>query len=197
MHDVTQIISALKKGNPEASGRLLKIVYDQLRDLATRKIANERSDITLQATGLVHEAYLRLMGSTDQAAWNDRSHFFAAASEAMRRILVEAARRRSRLKRGGDRQRQELFESQISAPEKCVEILAVHESLDSLEAVSPESAQLVKLRYFAGFTIPEAAEILQISPRKANQIWTYARTWLLAELTDGDTQRSFAESDEP
>lgn len=190
MNDVTKILAEIKKGSQQASDELLPIVYNELRNLATCKLAQERPGQTLQATALVHEAYLRLVGSSKDAAWDDRGHFFAAAAEAMRRILIEAARRKSRLKRGGHAARHELDEAQIAAPGKSDDILAVHEALDKLEATNPEAAKLVKLRYFAGFTISEAAEALAISPRKTNQVWAYARAWLLSEIGDGVTETS-------
>lgn len=182
MKDVTKILSEIKEGLPNASDELLPIVYEELRRLAASKMNRESPEMTLQATALVHEAYLRLVGSPEQVAWDNRGHFFAAAGEAMRRILVEAARRRSRQKRGGGLVQHVLDESRIASPAKSAEMLAVHEALDRLESVSPEAAELVKLRYFAGFTVYESAEMLGFSPRKANQIWAYARAWLLEEL---------------
>ena len=184
MNEVTKIISEVKKGLPNASDQLLPLVYDELRKLAVCKISSESPGITLQATALVHEAYLRLVGSTNDELWDDRGHFFAAAAEAMRRILVEAARRRHRTKRGGGAVREDLHESQLELPGISEELLAVHDVLDRLQEVSEEAARLVKLRYFAGFTINESAAMMKISPRKANQIWAYARAWLIDELSE-------------
>ena len=184
MSDVTLLLNEIHQGNSAAADRLLPLVYDELRSLAARKIHHERPDITLQATALVHEAYLRLVGSELRASWDSRAHFFGAAAEAMRRILVDAARHRSRLKRGGGAQREPLVDVEINAKLDPDEILEVHEALDRLEAVQPQAARLVKLRYFAGFTIPEAAGMLEVSPRKANQLWAYAKAWLLDAMAD-------------
>ena len=182
MSDVTQILSALEQGDPSAAEQLLPLVYEELRKLAAQKMAQENPGQTLQATALVHEAYMRLVDVDQAQHWNSRGHFFAAASEAMRRILVEHARRKTRQKRGGDLNRREFTD--IPNPRKSEEVLAVHAALEGLEVENPTAARLVKLRYFAGFTNQEAAEILRVSPRKADQIWTYARTWLLGEIED-------------
>lgn len=184
MSDVTVLLNQIEQGDSIAAERLLPLVYDELRSLATRKMQREKPDMTLQATALVHEAYLRLVGSDGDSGWENRAHFFAAAAESMRRILVEAARRRSRLKRGGDRAREELDEIQIDSSLDPDEIVAIHEALDKLEATHLQAAQLVKMRYFAGFTINEAATMLDISPRKTNQLWAYAKAWLLDEMGD-------------
>jgi RNA polymerase sigma factor (TIGR02999 family) len=184
MSDVTRILSAIDEGDPHAAEQLLPLVYDELRKLAAHKLAQEKPGQTLQATALVHEAYLRLVDSDKVHHWNSRGHFFIAAAEAMRRILVESARRKGRLKRGGAIRRQDLPIEAIVAPAPADELLAVHEALDQLESANQQAADLVKLRYFAGFTIPEAAEKLGISPRKANQVWAYARAWLLAHISD-------------
>ncbi|HHK42452.1 MAG TPA: sigma-70 family RNA polymerase sigma factor [Planctomycetaceae bacterium] len=184
MSDVTLLLNEIRQGDATAADRLLPLVYNELRTLAARRMHHERPDITLQTTALVHEAYLRLVGSASQAGWENRGHFFGAAAEAMRRILVDAARHRSRLKRGGGAPRQPLVDVEINAKLDPDEILAIHEALDRLESVQPQAAQLVKLRYFAGFTIPEAAEMLEVSPRKANQLWAYAKAWLLDALAD-------------
>jgi RNA polymerase sigma factor (TIGR02999 family) len=184
MTDVTRILTAIQNGDNQAAEELLPLVYDELRRLAARRLGQEKPGQTLQATALVHEAYLRLVGSSDCQHWDGRGHFFVAAAEAMRRILVENARRKGRIKRGGQTQRQEL-EDGILAPEASRdELLAVHEALDKLEAANLEAAKLVKLRYFAGLTISQAAESLGVSARKANQLWAYARAWLLAEIGD-------------
>ena len=179
MSEVTRILSAIEQGDPHAAEQLLPLVYDELRKLAAAKLAQEKPGQTLQATALVHEAYLRLVG--DQH-FDNRGHFFAAAAEAMRRILVQKARYKSRIKHGGDWQRCELDAVEIVAPATPEETLAVDEALTKLESANAPAADLVKLRYFAGMTIPQAAESLGISARKANQLWAYARAWLLAEL---------------
>lgn len=162
----------------------MPLVYDELRKLAAARLARENPGHTLQATALVHDAYLRLVDVETVQNWDSRGHFFAAAAEAMRRILVEVARRKSQLKHGGDHQRRELVEEAISLPAPHDELLAVHEALSKLEAKHDEAARLVKLRYFAGLTIRETAESMRMSPRKANRLWTYARAWLVAELAD-------------
>lgn len=182
MKDVTQLLADVEAGTKGASEELLPLVYDELRAMASRKMASERPDSTLQATALVHEAYVRLVGSGDGEGWNHRGHFFAAAAESMRRILVEIARAKSRQKRGGDLEREALYESAIAAPVKSDQVLAVNEAMERFAETNPEAAELVKLRYFAGFTNAEAAEALGISPRKANQLWAYARVWLAAEI---------------
>ena len=184
MNDVTQIISRVRQGDPLAADELLPVVYDELRKLAAHKLAQEKPGQTLQATALVHEAYLRLIGPVDGSAWDGRGHFFAAAAESMRRILVEAARRKARIKRGGNVERTELDLARIVAPINSDEVLAVQDALEDLESINPQAAQLVKLRYFAGMTIAEAACVLEVSPRKTNQVWAYARAWLLAEIQE-------------
>jgi RNA polymerase sigma factor (TIGR02999 family) len=181
MTDVTHILSAIEQGEPQAAAQLLPLVYDGLRRLAAEKLAQERPGQTLQPTALVHEAYLRLVDVEQAQHWDSRGHFFAAAAEAMRRILVENARRKGRLKHGGGRAREQ-GEADIACPEKPQRLLALDEALDRLATTSPQAAELVKLRYFAGFSNAEAAELLGISPRKANQVWAYARAWLQEEL---------------
>ena len=182
MHDVTRILSQIESGDPSAAEQLLPLVYEELRKLAAAKLAQEKPGQTLQATALVHDAYLRLIGPGEAQAFDNRGHFFAAAAEAMRRILVDKARRKGRLKHGAELVRQELDDIDIAAPAKPDEILAIDEALNKLESTNEIAAQLVKLRYFAGLTIREAAEALGVSSRKANQIWAYARVWLLAEI---------------
>jgi RNA polymerase sigma factor (TIGR02999 family) len=179
MSDVTQILSQIANGDPTAAEQLLPLVYDELRKLAAARMAAESPGHTLQATALVHEAYLRLVGGQPPREWDGRAHFFAAAAEAMRRILVEKARHRSRQKHGGDVRREDRDLNQLAAPSTPEEVLAVHEALDQLQAVHPEAARLVTLRYFLGMTIPEAADALAVSPRKADQLWSYARVWLM------------------
>jgi RNA polymerase sigma factor (TIGR02999 family) len=182
MTDVTRILSAIEQGDPSAAEQLLPLVYDELRRLAAAQMAQEKPDHTLDATALVHEAYLRLVpGAKLQAAWQGRRHFFAVAAEAMRRILVESARRRAADKRGGGWQRLPLDEAQriTESPEG---LIALHEVLDQFAALSPERADLVKLRFFAGLSMPEAAAALNISLATAERWWQYARTWLYAAL---------------
>jgi RNA polymerase sigma factor (TIGR02999 family) len=186
MNHVTQILDRIQHGDPSAGEKLLPLVYDELRKLAAARLAQEKPGQTLQATALVHEAYLRLVGTGASApSWDHRGHFFAAAAEAMRRILVEAARRKGREKHGGLLDRQELVQGAVALPVPPEELLAIDEALAKLEVTNLQAAQLVKMRYFAGFTIPETAEHMGISPRKANQIWTYARAWLATEIGDG------------
>jgi RNA polymerase sigma factor (TIGR02999 family) len=184
MSEVTRILSAIEQGDPHAADQLLPLVYEELRRLAARELAHEKPGQTLQATALVHEAYLRLVGSDPGQPWNSRGHFFAACAEAMRRILVEQARRKQRLKHGGRRTR-EPDPGDIAGPQRPERLLAVDEALGRLAEASPQAAELVKLRYFAGFSNAEAAPLLGISPRKASQVWAYARAWLREELRDG------------
>jgi RNA polymerase sigma factor (TIGR02999 family) len=178
MSEVTRILSAIEQGDPHAAELLLPLVYAELRQLAAAQLAQEKPGQTLQATALVHEAYLRLVDVAQAQQWNGRGHFFAAAAEAMRRILVEQARRRKAVKRGGDVQREALDPSAISVPTGDEELLAVHEALDDLARVDAQAATLVKLRFFAGMTAPEAAEALGLSVRSAHDLWAYARSWL-------------------
>jgi RNA polymerase sigma factor (TIGR02999 family) len=182
MTDVTRILSAIEQGDPHAAEQLLPQVYDELRKLAAQKLAGEKPGQTLQATALVHEAYLRLVDADTIQRWNNRGHFFAAAAEAMRRILVESARRRLRVKHGGGRERVELDSSAIVAPEFDQNLIALDQALDRLANEDLLSAQLVKLRYFAGLTIPRAAEMLGVSPRQADFLWSFARAWLQREI---------------
>ncbi len=180
MSDVTQILSAIQGGDAQASDQLLALLYDELRRLAAEKLAQERPGHTLQATALVHEAYLRLMDR--EQPWNSRGHFFAAAAEAMRRILVEQARRRNAAKRGGQAVREELPDSGIAAPEPDEDVLALNEALEQLTAADPAAANLVRLRFFAGLTMTEAAEALGMSVRSAHDLWAYARSWLRRQM---------------
>src|SRR6478752_7581496 len=182
MSDVTRILSQIEQGDSQASEKLLPLVYDELRKLAAAKMAQENPGHTLQATALVHDAYVRLVDVEKAEHWNSRGHFFGAAAEAMRRILVENARRRARVKHGGGRIREELASSGIAAPEIDEDLLALDAALARLAEHDAPSAELVKLRYFAGLTIPQAAEILGVSPRKADFIWSFARAWLRREL---------------
>lgn len=186
MNDITRILSAIEQGDPQAAEQLLPLVYDELRKLAAQKMAQEKPGQTLQATALVHEAYLRLVDREQVQQWGDRGFFFAAAAEAMRRILVENARRKKRLKRGGDRHRFDLDEVAETSEQADDRLLAVHEALDRLDAEDPQAAQLVKLRFFAGMSITDAAEVLGISRASAYEQWSYARAWLRCEVEDGD-----------
>jgi RNA polymerase sigma factor (TIGR02999 family) len=178
MNDVTRILSTIEEGNAQAIGDLFQLVYDELRRLAAEKIAQERPGQTLQATALVHEAYVRLVDVDKARQWKSRSHFFAAAAQAMRHILVDRARAKSSRKRGGDRVRVDFDDANAAAADIPEEILAVDEALARLAAVDSQAAELVKLRYFAGMPIPEAAEALNIPPRSADRLWAYARAWL-------------------
>ena len=178
MSDLTGILSAIDDGDPRAAEQLLPLVYDELRKLATLKLAQEKPGQTIQATALVHEAYLRLVNVKNAQDWNGRGHFFAAAAEAMRRILVEQARRRAAAKRGGHSERKPLDAAEMAAPAPDEQILAVHEALDDFAGTDPQAATLIKLRYFSGMTMTEAAEALGMSVRSANDLWAYARSWL-------------------
>ena len=182
MRDVTQILAAIEAGDRQASQDLLPLVYQELRRLAAQKLACEPAGQTLQATALVHEAYLRLVDTERQPQWDSRGHFFAAAAEAMRRILVENARRKRRIKHGGQQQRIELNEELLGQAAPSKDLLAVDEALVRLEAEQPERAQLIKLRYFAGLTLEQAAEAMQISRATASRYWTFGRAWLYKEL---------------
>jgi RNA polymerase sigma factor (TIGR02999 family) len=178
MSDVTRILSAIEQGDPHAAEQLLPLIYDELRRLAAQKMAQEKPGQTLQATALVHEAYLKLVDGEKAQHWNSRRHFFAAAADAMRHILVDRARRKHSRKRGGDRIRVEFDEAKVASVQDSDEVLAVDEALTGLAAADSQAAELVKLRYFAGLSIPEAAEVLHISPRSADRLWAYARAWL-------------------
>jgi RNA polymerase sigma factor (TIGR02999 family) len=184
MNDVTRILAAIEQGDPQAADRLLPLVYDELRQVAARSLAHESPGQTLQATALVHEAYLRLVADPERG-WDGRRHFFAAAAEAMRRILVESARRKGRVKHGGGLVRRDDGQD-VPAPERPEALLALDEALDRLASADPRAAELVKLRYFAGCSNAEAAGLLGVSPRKADQIWAYARAWLREEIGDGE-----------
>lgn len=178
MSDVTRILSAIEQGDLQAADQLLPLVYAELREVAAKKLAQEAPGYTLQTTELVHEAYLRLVDTDEARRWKSRGHFFAAAAEAMRRILVDRARRKRSQKRGGDHQRVPFDDANLVAAQDTDEVLAVDEALAGLAAADAQAAQLVKLRYFAGLSIPEAAEALEISPRSADRLWVYARAWL-------------------
>jgi RNA polymerase sigma factor (TIGR02999 family) len=183
MSDVTRILSAIEQGDPHAAEQLLPLVYDELRKLAAERMAQEKPGQTLQATALVHEAYLRLVDVERAQHWNSRGHFFAAAAEAMRRILVENARRKGRQKRGGARrQRVDLDSQELVSQATPDELLLLDDALATLTAEEPEAGQLVKLRYFAGLSVEQAAELLGLSRTTAYEHWAYARVWLHAEL---------------
>jgi RNA polymerase sigma factor (TIGR02999 family) len=189
MSDVTRILAAIEEGDSRAVDRLLPVVYQELRRLAAQRLSREKPGQTLQPTALVHEAYLRLLGADNQN-WKSRTHFFAAAVEAMRRILIENARRKHRLKRGGDRERADLNEDIAAADESSPDVLALDEALAKLREREPAVADLVKLRYFAGLTIEQAAEVLGISRRTANRQWAYARAWLFGEIRGDQGKKS-------
>ena len=188
MNEVTQILSDLARGDAHAAGQLLPLVYEELRKLAGARMAHEAPGNTLNATALVHEAYLRLVGSADAARWDSRGHFFAAAAEAMRRILVDHARRKAAARHGGGLARLELAPD-LAAPEPREDLLALDEALDRLAAEDPLKANLVKLRYFAGLTLPDAAATLGLSERTAGRHWAYARAWL-RRAVEGGGQKS-------
>jgi len=181
MNEVTRILSSIEHGDPTAADELLPLVYEELRKLAAAKMAHEAHGQTLQATALVHEAWLALVGN-ENVRWDGRAHFFAAAAEAMRRILINHARRRHAARRGGGLQRVDIQHLQLADSAKDDEILAVHDALDKLAAHDKTKAELVKLRYFVGLSNAEAAAVLGISEPTAKRYWTYARTWLLAEI---------------
>lgn len=184
MPDVTRIIEEIRLGDTSGTERLLDEVYRELRRLAADMMARERSGQTLQATALVHDAYLRLVGNATPPQWSGRGHFFAAAAEAMRRILVENARRKDRLKHGGAQSRVDLDVQCVVSEESSVDVLALDMALDKLAASDPDKAQVVKLRFFAGLTMPEVAAALGVSLATAERHWTFARSWLYAELAE-------------
>jgi RNA polymerase sigma factor (TIGR02999 family) len=193
MSEVTRILSGIEQGDPQAAEQLLPLVYEELRKLASQKLAKEHPGQTLQATALVHEAYLRLVDGEPRGSsppWNSRGHFFAAAAEAMRRILIDSARKKRRRKHGGDRQRLELDELTVPPNDQAGDLLALDDALKKLAQREPVKAELVKLRYFAGLTLEEAAACLEIAPATAKRYWAVARAWLYAALADaGDSTR--------
>jgi RNA polymerase sigma factor (TIGR02999 family) len=188
MNEITQVLERIQKGEPSAAEALLPLVYEELRKLAAQRMAEENPGQTLQATALVHEAYLRLVDADQQQRWDGRGHFFAAAAEAMRRILVEQARRKKTIKHGGGRRRIDADTVAIVAPEDSDDLVAIDEALDRLAALDPVKAELVKLRYFAGLTIEECAEALGISCATAKRYWTYSRVWLFEEINHESTK---------
>lgn len=181
---VTQILARIQEGDRRAAGELMPLVYEELRKLAEVRLANERAGHTLQATALVHEAYLRLVGDEDRPVWENRRHFFGAAAEAMRRILIESARRRAALKRGEGGAKVPLEEAYLVIEEPDVDLLALDEALERLGETDPPAAELVRLRYFAGLTHPEAADVLGLPLRTVERTWSYARAWLLRALQE-------------
>ena len=183
MADLTQLLDAAAVGDPTAATQLLPLVYDELRKLAAARMAAEQPGQTLQATALVHEAYLRLVGGQSPQHWNGRGHFFAAAAEAMRRILVEEARQKRTVKRGGGLQRIDLADDQLAAPGRGVDLVALDEALDKLARQDARKAELVKLRYFAGLTLRQAADVLGIAESTADADWAYVKSWLRLELS--------------
>ena len=188
MSDVTHILNAIEQGDGQASEKLLPLVYDELRKLAAARLANEKPGQTLQATALVHEAYIRLVDQTTPQQWDNSRHFFSAAAESMRRILVERARQKQSLKRGGDRDRVDLEAAEpVVLPIACDDVLGLEEALQRLEKKDYRKAELVKLRFFAGLTTAQAAQALGVSTTTAENDWTYARSWLRLEMAAGNT----------
>jgi RNA polymerase sigma factor (TIGR02999 family) len=185
MSEVTRILSAIEQGDSHAAEELLPLVYEELRKLAAQRLAQEKPGQTLQATALVHEAYLRLVDADRAQRWNSRGHFFAAAAEAIRRIIVESARRKNRLKHGRGHERVDLDSGCLVSAAPSFDLLALDEALSRLAETEPVKAELVKLRFFAGLTMPEAAAALKISLATAERYWTFAKSWLYAELADG------------
>ena len=188
MSDVTHILNAIDQGDPHAAEQLLPLVYEELRKLAAAKLTQEKPGQTLEATGLVHEAYVRLVGTEKEQRWDNRSHFFAAAAEAMRRILVENARRKKRSKHGGDRQRVDL-DSRIALDPEPDDLIALDEALSRLATEDAPAAELVKLHFFGGLAIEQVATVLGLSRASAYRLWAYARAWLRAEIESGDGDR--------
>jgi RNA polymerase sigma factor (TIGR02999 family) len=186
MSDLTRILAAIERGDRLAAEQLLPLVYDELRKLAAQRLAQEKPGQTLQATALVHEAYLRLVKAERAGGWDSRGHFFAAAAEAMRRILVDNARRKGGTRRGRGRARVDLDLDALAAPERADDLIALDEVLEQLARADPETAQLVKLRFFAGLGVKQAAEVLGIAPRTADFRWAYARAWLFQRLAGGE-----------
>jgi RNA polymerase sigma factor (TIGR02999 family) len=184
MSEVTRILSAIEQGDPHAAEQLLPLVYEELRQLAAQRLAHEAPGQTLQATALVHEAYLRLVDADRVPHWDSRGHFFAAAAEAMRRILIDNARRKRRPKHGGGRSRVSLDEALCLREAPSDDLLALDEALDQLAREDPAKAELVKLHYFAGLSLEEAGKVLGVSPRTAKRHWAYARAWLYAAIAD-------------
>jgi RNA polymerase sigma factor (TIGR02999 family) len=199
MSELTRILSAIEQGDPHAAAQLLPLVYDELRKLAAARLAREAPDHTLDATALVHEAYVRLVASPlreegEEPRWDNRGHFFAAAATAMRRILIERVRRRRRAIHGGGRKRQELHPDLVAAQAPSEDLLALDAALTKFAQRDPVKARLVELRYFAGLTGDQAARILGISPKTADRYWVYARAWLRREMEGGDADKPISEN---
>jgi RNA polymerase sigma factor (TIGR02999 family) len=190
MSEVTRILSAIEQGDPHAAEQLLPLVYDELRQLAAQKLAQEKPGQTLQATALVHEAYLRLVDVEVVQHWNSRGHFFAAAAEAMRRILVERARRKGRIRHGGGLRRVDLLDAEVAAPDGDEQLLLLDKALTRLAVGRPQAAEVVKLRFFTGLTLEEVAPILAISPRTCRRLWAFARAWLRRDMERSDESAS-------
>jgi RNA polymerase sigma factor (TIGR02999 family) len=189
MTDVTQILSEIEKGDPSAADQLLPLVYDELRRLAAARLKQEKPGQTLQATALVHEAYVRLVNASEAQHWNSRGHFFGAAAESMRRILVEQARRKKSLKGGGGLNRVELSDADLRDDDRELDMIALDDAIRGLESDDPRAAEVLKLRFFAGLTIKQAAEAIGISPATADNDWAYARSWLRVQLS-GETEEN-------
>jgi RNA polymerase sigma factor (TIGR02999 family) len=194
MSDVTRLLDAAATGDRNAAAQLLPLVYDELRKLAAVRMAAESPDHTLQPTALVHEAYLRLIGPADEPQWQNRGHFFAAAAEAMRRILVEGARRKKAIKHGGGRQRVDAETIELAPPEQDDDLVAIDAALERLAVLDPMKAELVKLRYFAGLTIEEAAAALGVSSATAKRYWAYSRAWLYQQVADAGNGKDLSNS---
>jgi RNA polymerase sigma factor (TIGR02999 family) len=190
MTDVTRILSSIEQGDPHAAEQLLPLVYGELRQLAAQKLSQEKPGQTLQATALVHEVYLRLVGAQADQRWDSRGHFFAAAAEAMRRILLNRARDKKRAKRGGERRRVDLDRVEVALDTSDEQLIALDEALTQLAAEDPDAARLVNLRFFAGLTLKDAAASLGLPPRTAERQWAYARAWLYARLRQDDGPRA-------
>lgn len=184
MNDVPRILTDIEQGNGRAAEQLLPLLYDELKKLATQKLCHERRDQTLQATALVHEAYLRLVDGQHSQSWESHGHFFAAAAEAMRRVLVDRARKKMAEKRGGGQPHAPVAELALAIPGPTDDLLALNEALEKLEKLAPLKASVVKLRFFAGLTVPQVAQSLGISASTADNYWSYARAWLRVELSD-------------
>lgn len=182
MTSATRILQTIEQGDPSAAEQLLPLVYDELRRLAAAKLANEKPGQTLQATALVHEAYIRLVDAEKAQKWNSRGHFFAAAAEAMRRILVDAAREKRSLRRGGEFSRHDLSDVEIAVHGRSIDALDLDEAMGRLAEKDQRAVEIVKLRFFAGLTVNQAAEVLGLSPRSADELWAYARAWLYRDL---------------
>lgn len=190
MSEVTHILSAIEEGDAHAAEQLLPLVYDELRKLAAARLANEKPGQTLQATALVHDAYLRLVDVEQAQRWNSRGHFFAAAAEAMRRILVERARHKGRIRHGGDLRRVDLLDAEAAVPADDAQILLLDEALTRLALARPQAAELVKLRFFAGLTLEDSAVILALSARTTRRLWAFARAWLRRDMDRSSTATS-------